>query len=132
VAFPSVAPGTEGGAALLVKVASSGCVRTRKDAECFRDAIRSGGYEKEDCLPLYRAVLALLGDMAALTTLMEPKRSVAMVAYRVMKKWYIADSECRCLRYPGGSVAVKLTTCPVHGAAPGAKPGLRNLDGLMR
>lgn len=128
MSFPSVAPGTDGGAALLVKVASSGCVRTRKDAENFRDALRTGGYEKE-YLTLYRAVLAVLGDMSALQ-LPEPQFSVARKAYLGLKKHYIGDSECRCIRTATGGVAVNLTTCPVHGETPGAKPGFRNLDGL--
>jgi hypothetical protein len=128
MSFPSVAPGTEGGAALLVKVASSGCVRTRKDAENFRDALRNGGYEKE-YLTLYRAVLALLGDMSALQ-LPEPQFSVTRKAYLGLKAHYIGDSECRCIRTSTGGVAVNLTTCPVHGETPGAKPGFRNLDGL--
>jgi len=131
VSFPPTAKGTEGGAALLVKVASSGCIRTRADAEHFRDALLAGGYERE-YISLYRAVLALLGDFSALTTLMEPQHSVAMKAYQGLKKHYIGNSECRCLRHPGGSVAVNLTSCPVHGETPGAKPGFRNLGGLMR
>ena len=130
MSFPSTAPGTEGGAALLVKIASSGCVRTRKDAEHFRDAIRNGGYEQE-YLTLYRAVLALLGDHSALQ-LPEPQFSVARKAYEGLRKHYIGDSECRCLRTFTGGVAVLLDTCPVHGQTPGAKPGFRNLDGLMR
>ena len=130
MSFPSVASGTDGGAALLVKIASSGCVRTRKDAENFRDAIRNGGYEKE-YLTLYRAVLALLGDHSALR-LPDPQFSIAQKAYLGMKKHYIGDSECRCLRTFSGAVATPLTSCPVHGETPGAKPGFRNLDGLMR
>jgi len=130
VSFPSVAAGTEGGAALLVRVASSGSIRTRSDAEHFRDALRNGGYEK-DYVALYRAVLALLGDMSALQ-LPEPQFSVAKKAYEGMKKSYIGNSECRCLRTYTGGVAVNLTTCPVHGRTPGARPGFRNLGGLMR
>jgi hypothetical protein len=131
MSFPTVAAGTDGGAALLARIALSGSVRTRQDAENFRDAIRNGGYEKGEYFRLYRAVLALLGDKSALQ-LPEPDRRVAMGYYERMKKWYIGDSECRCLRHPGGSVAVNLTTCPVHGETPGARPGLRNLDGMLR
>ena len=130
MAFPPVASGTDGGAALLVKVASSGCVRTRADAEHFRDALRNGGYERE-YIVLYRAVLALLGDQSALN-LPEPQFSVARKAYEGMKKHYIGDSECRCLRTPSGAVATLLTSCPEHGGAPGAKLGFRNLGGLIR
>jgi len=131
MSFPSVEPGSDGGPGLLVKIAASGAIRTRKDAECFRDQMIAGGYDKGGYLTLYRAILALLGDMSALQ-LPEPQYRVARKAYLGMKAHYIGDSECRCLRHPGGSVAVHLTTCPEHGQTPGAKPGLRNLDGLMR
>jgi hypothetical protein len=89
-----------------------------------------GGYEK-DYLTLYRAVLALLGDMSALN-LPEPDFSVAKKAYEGMKKWYIGASECRCIRTASGAVGVPLETCPVHGKMPGARPGFRNFGGLLR
>ena len=130
MSFPSVKPGTEGGAALLVWAASSGSIRTRQDAENFLSAILTGGHEKE-LMSLYRATLALLGDMSALR-LPEPYFSVARIVYQRLKKEYIANSECRCLRTPSGAVATNLTTCPEHGKAPGAKPGFRNLGGLLR
>ena len=114
----------------MVKIASSGSIRTRADAEHFRDALRNGGYEQE-YISLYRAVLALLGDRSALN-LPEPQFSIARKAYEGMKKNYIGNSECRCLRTFTGAVATPLTTCPVHGETPGAKPGFRNLAGLMR
>jgi hypothetical protein len=90
-----------------------------------------GGYDRE-LVPLYRAILALLGDLSALATLQDPDYSIALKAYKGMKKHYIGDSECRCLRNATGGVAVNLTTCPVHGETPGARPGFRNLGGLMR
>lgn len=130
MSFPSVRSGTDGGGALLVKIAASGSIRTRADAENFRDALLRGGYEK-DYLPLYRAVLAILGDTSALQ-LPEPQFSIAQKAYKGLRKHWIGDSECRCLRTPSGAVATNLTTCPVHGRTPGAKPGMRNLDGLLR
>ncbi len=130
MSFPNVQTGSDGGAALLVKVASSGCIRTRADAEAFRDHMLRGGYEK-DYLTLYRAVLALLGDMSALN-LPEPDFSVAKKAYEGMKKWYIGASECRCIRTASGAVGVPLETCPVHGKMPGARPGFRNFGGLLR
>jgi hypothetical protein len=119
-----------GGARLLVQIAASGCIRTRKDAEDLRDAILKGGYEVE-YITLYRAVLALLGDASAMN-LPEPQYRVAMAVYLKMKKSYIGDSECRCLRNATGGVMVKLTSCPVHGDSPEARPGLRNLTGLKR
>jgi hypothetical protein len=119
-----------GGAALLVQIAASGAVRTRKDAEDLRDAILRGGYE-HDYITLYRAVLALLGDTAAMN-LPEPQYGVAMTVYRKMKKSYIGNSECRCLRNATGGVMTMLTSCPVHGDKPGARAGLRNLWGLKR
>lgn len=132
MSFPPMQPGdNDGGGGLLVKLASAGCIRTRKDAELYRDHLRNGGYDRE-YLALYRAVLALLGDMSALYTLEEPTRSVAMKAYAGMKKEYIGDSECRCLRNATGGVATPLTTCPVHGDRPGAKLGMRNYSGLIR
>ncbi len=128
--FPSVEAGSEGGSALLVKIAAAGCIRTKADAEHFRDQMLKGGYER-DYLPLYRAVLALLGDLSAIATLQDPAYSVALKAYKGMKQHYIGDSECRCLRTASGGVATHLTTCPVHGKTPGARPGMRNLGGLM-
>jgi hypothetical protein len=119
-----------GGPGLLAKVAT--CVRTRSDAESLRDEILRGGYEKDALLTLYRAVLALLGDTAALTTLPEPQHSVAMEVYRRLKAQYIGNSECRCLRTATGGVARPMTTCPVHGQTPGAIRGMRNLEGLIR
>lgn len=130
MAFQQVEAGHDGGPALLVKIAASGAIRTRKDAEDFRDQMMKGGYDRE-YRPLYRAVLALLGDMSALS-LPEPQFSVAKKAYEGMKRNYIGNSECRCLRTASGAVATPLTTCPVHGKTPGARPGFRNLGGLMR
>ena len=131
MSIPPVPPGSEGSAALLTKIAASGSIRTRKDAEAFRDHMIQGGYEREYA-PLYRAVLALLGDMSALATLPDPQYSVALKAYRGMKAHYIGDSECRCLRTATGGVARPMTTCPVHGATPGAQKGMRNLTGLIK
>lgn len=119
-----------GGANLLVQIAASGSVRTRKDAEHLRDAILKGGYEVE-YIALYRAVLFLLGDTSAMD-LPEPKYGVAMAVYLKMKKSYIGDSECRCLRNATGGVMTMLTSCPVHGERPGARAGLRNLLGLKQ
>lgn len=116
--------------ALLVKMCAGGCIRTKADAEHIRDEMLRGGYEK-DYLPLYRAILAILGDMSALN-LPEPQRSVAMKAYLGMKREYIGNSECRCLRNATGGVATNLTTCPVHGSAPGARLGMRNFTGMIR
>jgi hypothetical protein len=113
-----------------VQIAASGAVRTRKDAEDLRDAILRGGYE-HDYITLYRAVLALLGDTSALH-LPEPQYGVAMAVYLKMKKSYIGNSECRCLRNRTGGVMTMLTSCPVHGERPGARAGLRNLLGLKR
>lgn len=131
MAFPDVGAGLNGGPALLVKIAASGSIRTRKDAEVFRDHILREGYEKE-YLPLYRAVLALLGDLSALATLQDPAYRIALKAYKGMKAHYIGNSECRCLRTATGGVLTHLTTCPVHGGTPGAKRGFRNLTGLIR
>ena len=117
-----------GGPGLLAKVAT--CVRTRSDAESLRDEILRGGYEKEVLLTLYRAILALLGDMAALVNLPEPQHSVAVEVYRHLKAQYIGGSECRCIRTPTGGVARPMTTCPVHGTTPGARLGMRNFGGL--
>jgi hypothetical protein len=108
------------------------CVRTRRDAESLRDEILRGGYEKDVLLTLYRAVLALLGDTAALTTLPEPRHTVAVAVYRQLKAQYIGGSECRCIRNATGGVAVPMTTCPVHGETPGAQVGMRNFGGLKR
>ena len=116
--------------ALLVKMCAGGCIRTKADAEHIRDEMLRGGYEK-DYLPLYRAILAILGDSSALN-LPEPQRSVAMKAYLGMKREYIGNSECRCLRNATGGVATHMTTCPVHGTAPGARLGMRNFGGLIR
>ena len=77
------------------------------------------------------AILAILGDMSALN-LPEPQRSVAMKAYLGMKREYIGNSECRCLRNATGGVATNLTTCPVHGTSAGARLGMRNFTGLKR
>ena len=115
---------------LLVKMAAGGCIRTRQDAEHVRDELLRGGYE-QDYLPLYRAILALLGDTSALN-LPEPQRRVAMKAYLGMKREYIGNSECRCIRNATGGVATPLTTCPVHGNAPGTRMGMRNFGGLIR
>jgi hypothetical protein len=115
---------------LLVKMAANGCIRTKADAEHLRDELLRGGYER-DYLPLYRAVLAILGDMQALN-LPEPQHSVAMKAYLGIKREYIGTSECRCIRNATGGVAVPLTTCPVHGQTPGARLGMRNFGGLIR
>lgn len=131
MAFHSTEAGSGGGPALLVKIASSGCIRTRRDAEAFRDQLLKEGYEGE-YRPLYRAVLALLGDLSALATLQDPEYSVALKAYKGMKAQYIGDSECRCLRTATGAVATNLTSCPVHGDSKGARPGMRNLGGLMQ
>ena len=131
MSFPIASAGPEAGPALLVKIAASGCVRTRKDAEVFRDQLLMKNYEGE-YRPLYRAVLALLGDLSALATLEDPEYSVALKAYQGMKAGYIGDSECRCLRTATGAVATNLTSCPVHGENKGARPGMRNLGGLMR
>jgi hypothetical protein len=108
------------------------CVRTRHDAESLRDEILRGGYEKDVLLTLYRAVLALLGDMAALVNLPEPQHTVAAAVYHKLKSQYIGGSECRCLRNATGGVARPMTTCPVHGQTPGARVGMRNLTGLIR
>jgi len=116
--------------ALLVKMCAGGCIRTRADAEHIRDEILRGGYEK-DYLTLYRAILALLGDMSALN-LPEPQFSIARKVYLGMKRDYIGNSECRCLRNATGGVAVPMTTCPVHGQTPGARLGMRNFGGLKR
>ena len=123
-------PKPPGGARLLVQIAASGAIRTRKDAETLRDAILKGGYEV-DYITIYRAVLALLGDAAAMN-LPEPQYGVAMAVYLKMKKSYIGDSECRCLRNATGGVMTMLTSCPVHGERPGARPGYRDLRGLKR
>ena len=128
MSFQSVDPGSDGGPGFLVKIAASGAIRTRKDAEEFRDHMLKGGYDQE-LLPLFRAVLAVLGDNSALQ-LPEPKFTIAKNAYYSMMKHYIGNSDCRCLRNATGGVAVNLTTCPVHGETPGARAGLRNLDGL--
>jgi hypothetical protein len=130
MSFQSVEPGSDGGPGLLVKIAASGAIRTRNDAEQFRDHMLKGGYDRE-LMPLYRAVLAVLGDNSALQ-LPEPANTVARKAYFGMMEHYIGNSDCRCLRNATGGVAVNLTTCPVHGQTPGAKPGMRNLEGLMR
>jgi hypothetical protein len=130
MSFRSVEQGSDGGPYVLAKIAASGSIRTRKDAECFRDQMLKGGYDKE-CMPLFRALLAVLGDNSALQ-LPEPAYTVARTAYFGMMKHYIGNSDCRCLRNATGGVAVNLTTCPVHGETPGAKPGFRNLEGLMR
>jgi hypothetical protein len=119
-----------GGPGLLAQVGT--WVRTRRDAEALRDEILRGGYEKEVLLTLYRAILALLGDMAALMYLPEPQHTVAMEVYRKLKGQYIGGSECRCLRNATGGVAVPMTTCPVHGQTPGARVGMRNFGGLKR
>ena len=100
--FHSVEPGRDGGPALLTKIAASGCIRTKADAEAYRDQLLRSGLEG-DLLPLYRAVLALLGDEAALR-LPEPQFSIAQKALAGMKKWYIGNSECRCLRTASGAV----------------------------
>ncbi len=131
MSFQSVEPGSDGGPGLLVKIAASGAIRTRKDAECFRDHMLKGGYDQE-LLPLFRAVLAVLGDNSALHQLPEPAYSIARKAYFGMMRHYIGNSDCRCLRNATGGVALNLTTCPVHGETPGARPGLRNLEGLKR
>ena len=130
MSFQPVEPGSDGGPGLLVKIAASGSIRTRKDAEHFRDQMIKGGYDRE-LMPLYRAVLAVLGDNSALQ-LPEPSCSVARKAYFGMMRHYIGNSECRCLRNSTGGVAVNLTSCPVHGETPGARPGFRNLNGLLR
>jgi hypothetical protein len=131
MSLPPVPPGSEGSAELLTKMAAAGCIRTRRDAETFRDYMRQGGYDKGGYVTLYRAVLALLGDLSALATLEDPQHTVAMKAYRGMKAHYIGDSECRCLRTATGGVARAMTTCPVHGETPGAQKGMRNLTGLI-
>jgi len=131
MSIPPVPPGTEGSAALLAKIAASGSIRTRKDAETFRDHMLQGGYDRE-CIPLYRSILALLGDLSAIATLPDPQYSAALVQYQAMKKWYIGDSECRCIRTATGGVARAMTTCPVHGQTPGAQKGMRNLAGLIK
>jgi hypothetical protein len=98
----------------------------------MRNKILRAGYEKEDdCANLYRALLAILGDMSALNV-PEPQFSNTQKFYRLLKKHYIADSECRCLRNATGGVMTMLTSCPVHGDKPGARAGLRNLLGLKR
>lgn len=127
---PTLTKFPAGGPGLLAKVGT--CVRTRKDAESLRDEILRGGYEKDVLLTLYRAVLALLGDMAALTSLPEPQHSVALAVYRKLKAQYIGGSECRCLRTATGGILKPMTTCPVHGQTPGAQKGMRNLTGLIR
>lgn len=132
MSFPATSGGVEADPALLTKIAASGCVRTKKDAEVFRDQLVQKGFEKSEYRPLYRAVLALLGDLSALATLQEPEYGVALKAYSGMKANYIGNSECRCLRTATGAVATNLTTCPVHGKTEGARPGMRNLTGLMR
>lgn len=131
MSLPPVPPGSEGTAHQLVQMAAAGCVRTRKDAETFRDYMLQGGYDRGGYISLYRAVLALLGDMSALATLPDPQYSVALKAYRGMKAHYIGNSECRCLRTATGGVARPMTTCPVHGETPGAQKGMRNLTGLI-
>jgi hypothetical protein len=123
-------PSADIGGALLVRIAASGCIRTRRDAESFRDEMRRGGYDRE-YLPLYRAVLALLGDLDALR-LPDPQFSIARKAYEGMKRYYIGDSECRCLRTASGAVATPLATCPVHGSRQDARSGMRNLTGFLR
>ena len=123
--------GPAGGPALVAKIAASGAVRTRKDAEALRDYMVANGYDRE-MVALWRAVLALLGDLSALATLRDPEYQLALHVYKVMKASYIGDSECRCIRTPTGGVAKELTSCPVHGETPGALPGYRNLDGLMK
>ena len=132
MAFKSVAAGSDGGPALLLQIAASGAIRTKVDAEEYRDQLLRGGHDKGEYVTLYRAVLALLGDLSALATLQDPEYSVALKAYKGMKRYYIGNSECRCLRTATGGVAVNLTSCPVHGKTPGARPGMRNLKGLMR
>ena len=126
----AMAENTNPNSQLLVQVAASGCVRTRKAAEDLRDYMLKGNYERQ-YITLYRAVLALLGDLSALATLPEPQYSVAVAVYRKMKAQYIDESECRCLRTATGGVATHLTSCPVHGQTKGARPGMRNLEGLM-
>ena len=116
-------------AQLLTKVAT--CIRTRSGAEHVRDQILKGGYEKDHLQILYRAILALLGDMSALN-LPEPRHTAARMLYGTLKAQYIGNSECRCLRNATGGVATHLTTCPVHGTAPGARVGMRNFTGLKR
>lgn len=116
-------------AQVLTKVAT--CIRTRTDAEHVRDQILKGGYEKDHLQILYRAILALLGDMAALN-LPEPRHTAARMLYGTLKTQYIGNSECRCLRNATGGVAVPMTTCPVHGQTPGARLGMRNFGGLKR
>ena len=119
-----------GGPGLLAQVAT--CIRTREGAETVRDDILRNGYEKDALLSLYRAILALLGDMAAITTLPEPHHSTAVTVYRKLKAQWIDESECRCIRTPTGGVARPMTTCPVHGTTPGARLGMRNFGGLKR
>ena len=127
--FNQVDPGLDGGPALLTKIAASGCIRTKADAEAYRDQLLVSGLAG-DLLPLYRAVLALLGDESALR-LPEPQFSIAQKAFIGLKRWYIGNSECRCLRTSTGAVATNLESCPVHGQTKGALPGMRNLTGLL-
>lgn len=127
--FNQVDPGLDGGPALLAKIAASGCIRTKRDAEAFRDQLLASGLEG-DLLPLFRAVLALLGDESALR-LPEPQFSIAQKAFAGLKTWYIGNSECRCLRTYTGAVATNLESCPVHGQTKGALSGMRNLTGLL-
>jgi hypothetical protein len=114
---------------VLAKIAT--CIRDYKGAETLRDEILKCGYEKWPLETLYRALLAILGDMSALN-LPEPQFSAAREVYLQMKRNFIGHSECRCLRNSTGGVLKPLTTCPVHGETPGAQKGMRNLTGLIR
>ncbi|MCJ7464457.1 MAG: hypothetical protein MUO81_06920 [Thermoplasmata archaeon] len=99
---------------LLIRIAAGGCIRTRKDAEYMRDKIVKGGWEKA-LVPIYRAILVLLGDDSALHTLDPANRSLTEIVLRKMKAYYIGNSDCRCLRNATGGILAPVDTCPVHG-----------------
>jgi hypothetical protein len=102
---------------VLIKLYSTGMVRTRADAETMRDEIAGKGWTGEkDLRCLYRAVLALLGDERAIPTLPTIKeRVVAEVALEVLRRGYIGDSPCTCPRLQVTRKAKPRSDCPVHG-----------------
>jgi hypothetical protein len=98
---------------VLINVAASGCVRTRRDAEDFCQKIEVRGWQR-DLSPVYHAALALLRDPAAFAGLTEAQHELAKGCYMRMRKHYVDAGDCQCLRGPTGSVAVASTACPIH------------------
>ena len=99
----------------LIHLSATGHVRTRQDAETMAREIEEKGW-KEDLRALYHAILALLGDKHAITTLPMVDRVLAKTTHNAMLKHYVGNAICTCpvplVVVPGRREPA--ADCPVH------------------